>query len=225
MLRDVPLEELDTAGRGTSEHPSEDRGSFCIVGLGTTLHRALTFVGTGGGWVERVNPSEQTFIVSSSAHAVRAGERIGRRRILVIQPTAYAASIAVSAVANGLVMAVFRADQPDDFITALEALEQDRVMMPGSVLELSTTMPDLSERQRLIIAGLMRNRSNREIGMMLKLSPTSVKRELTDLFRTCGVISRGELVLTGLRLGIDPVAYLSASDELSPASATSRSNS
>lgn len=69
-------------------------------------------------------------------------------------------------------------------------------------------MSGLSKHQQLIVALVVRGRTNREIGDELGISPNTVRNHLVDLFQRAGVSSRAELAATG-KLGAiaNPVNY------------------
>lgn len=68
---------------------------------------------------------------------------------------------------------------------------------PGPALP---ELPELSDRQREILACVRRGLSNREIGKVCHLSPFTVRNHLVKLFELYGVSSRTELAM----LGLDP---------------------
>lgn len=65
-----------------------------------------------------------------------------------------------------------------------------------------TEAPVLGERQRALLRGLVRGRSNREIAEEMNLSVSSVKAGLRELFSRFGVTDRTRLVVRALDLGL-----------------------
>jgi DNA-binding NarL/FixJ family response regulator len=63
---------------------------------------------------------------------------------------------------------------------------------------------NLSRRESLVLRGVLEGLSNKEIGVRLALSESSVKAVLQKLFEKTGVRSRSQLVRYAIETQIDP---------------------
>ena len=63
-------------------------------------------------------------------------------------------------------------------------------------------VPTLTERERQVLAGMSRGRSNAEIGRELYLSEDTVKTHARRLFRKLGAADRAQAVAVGFRCGL-----------------------
>jgi DNA-binding NarL/FixJ family response regulator len=63
-------------------------------------------------------------------------------------------------------------------------------------------VPVLTERERQVLTGMSRGRSNGEIGRELYLSEDTVKTHARRLFRKLGVNDRAQAVALGFRMGL-----------------------
>jgi len=64
--------------------------------------------------------------------------------------------------------------------------------------------PDLSEREREILALVATGASNKEIAVRLSISPNTVKVHLRNIFDKIGAVSRTEATVIAMRLGLVP---------------------
>jgi DNA-binding NarL/FixJ family response regulator len=173
--------------------------TFTVSVRDVALHRALSYVGTAAGWSETVNAA--SIMVTDSVAA--AASATPAKVVLVAEPTPFSSSSAVSAVIRSRhVDGVVAADEPDELASTLDAVAANRVVIPVPVLDRAATMPQLSERQLQVIAAVIVGRHNADIARELHLSPASVKRELADLYRCCGVANRTQLAAFGVELGL-----------------------
>lgn len=62
--------------------------------------------------------------------------------------------------------------------------------------------PELTQRQRQVLALIRRGYTNKEIGLHLGLAEATVKQHLSSLFRMLDVRTRTQLVLAASRLGV-----------------------
>ncbi len=128
--------------------------------------------------------------------------------MLVCEPTPLAARTAMDAMSNLLAAALVATDRPDDLACALDGLADGRGSVPVRIMALAADMPDLSERQRVILSAVVAGQSNLEIGRGLYLSAASIKREMSSLYGALGVLNRSVLVATAMTLGIPPAPVL-----------------
>jgi DNA-binding NarL/FixJ family response regulator len=80
----------------------------------------------------------------------------------------------------------------------------DRGGLAFTAEQLRTSMapaPDLTDRDRGIIAGVQAGKSNDEIAMTMGLSPKTVEASLSRMFERLGVLSRAELAIRADREG------------------------
>ena len=65
-------------------------------------------------------------------------------------------------------------------------------------------MPSLSDRQEVIMRAILSGQTNKQLSRGLGLSPASIKRELTELYRHLGAANRLELAHRAMTLGLGP---------------------
>jgi DNA-binding NarL/FixJ family response regulator len=172
---------------------------FSVAVRSETLARALTFVGRAAGWIdaEHGGPCD-VLIVDTVEDLHRAGSRF---RILVTEPTPKACRSAVDEIMAGRVHAVVLADHPDQLATALRAVDGGHATAPSRVIELAAQLPVLSHRQVQIMRAILAGQTNKQLSRGLGLSPASIKRELTELYRQLGAANRLELAHRAMTLG------------------------
>ena len=177
-------------------------GEFLVAVRSETLARALTFVGRAAGWVDADRFASCDVVIVDSVEAVRSAP--SRCRILVTDPTPRACRAAVDEVMGGTAHAIVLADQPDQLATALHAVAGGHATTPSRAIALASELPPLSERQERIMRATLAGQTNKQLSRGLGLSPASIKRELTDLYRLLGVINRLELAHRAMTLGFGP---------------------
>ena len=174
-------------------------GEFLVAVQSETLARALTFVGRAAGWVDADRSAPCDVVIVDSIDAVRSAK--SRCRILVTDPTPRACRSAVDEVMSGMAHAVVLSDQPDQLATALHAVAGGHATTPSRAIALAAELPALSDRQERIMRATLAGQTNKQLSRGLGLSPASIKRELTDLYRLLGVINRLELAHRAMTLG------------------------
>jgi DNA-binding NarL/FixJ family response regulator len=107
---------------------------------------------------------------------------------------------------------------PDEIVRALEAaldgdtplsprvarlvVERARASAGRSDGEAGAAAAELSERELEILRLLAEGLDNSEIGLRLYLSPTTVKRHISAIFRKLGVSNRVQAAIWAVRAGI-----------------------
>ena len=177
-------------------------GQFLVAVRSETLARALTFVGRAAGWIDADRFAACDVVVVDSIEGLRAAT--SRCRILVTEPTPRACRAAVDEVMSGTAHAIVLADQPDQLATALRAVASGNATTPSRAIAMAAELPPLSERQEQIMRATLAGQTNKQLSRGLGLSPASIKRELTDLYRLLGVINRLELAHRAMTLGFVP---------------------
>ena len=179
---------------------------FLVAVRSETLARALTFVGRAAGWVDADRLAACDVVIVDSIDALRSSA--SRYRILVTDPTPKACRAAVDVVMPGAAQAVVLADQPDQLATALRAVGGGNATTPSRAIELAAELPSLSERQESIMQATLAGQTNKQLSRGLGLSPASIKRELTELYRHLGAANRLELAHRAMTLGFGPKRLL-----------------
>jgi len=177
-------------------------GEFLVAVRSETLARALTFVGRAAGWVDADRLAPCDVVVVDSIDALRATE--SPYRILVIEPTPKACRGAVDEMMSGTAQAVVLADQPDQLANALRAVGAGNATAPSRAIELASAMPPLTDRQEVILRAILAGQTNKHLSRGLGLSPASIKRELTELYRHLDSANRLELAHRAMTLGLGP---------------------
>ena len=175
---------------------------FLVAVRSETLARALTFVGRAAGWVDADRLAACEVVVVDSIDALRSAT--SHYRILVTDPTPKGCRCAVDEIMSGTAQAVVLADQPDQLATALLAVGAGNATTPSRAIELAAQLPLLSERQEAIMAAILAGQTNKHLSRGLGLSPASIKRELTELYRHLGAANRLELAHRAMTLGFGP---------------------
>ena len=174
---------------------------------GETLREALAHVAFRDGWDVVRNQRPGVVTIRDRVVALE-GEQSSSRTVLVVEPQPLQCQRALQALAAGSVAAVIPSDRPTELAHALLSVSVGWGAVPLRVLEVASTMPELSERQEGILGALMAGQSTAEIARGLYLSDASVKRELALLFRSFGSRNRLELAMFAADLGFRPVRML-----------------
>ncbi len=188
--------------------PRTDRQLQIVVG-NRMLATALTEIARRKGW-STVAGGDSSVLVTDAVAARTGDVAAGGSTVLVCEPTAFDARIAIDAVAELIVVAVVLSDEPDDLALALDAVADDRGTIPGRVLRLAGEMPVLSERQSAVLAAVVHGSTNTEISRDLPMSLATVKREVAVLYQALSAVTRPALIAEASRLGVRPsVGWLS----------------
>lgn len=168
------------------------------------LAQALSATAAQQGWLEVTESSERAVLVTDQPPARPVGARGGNDVALVCDATPWHARYALNCLASLLIGSVICSDQPADLSRALDAMANGAVTVPGRVLELASAMPLLSERQSLVIRGLLAGHSNQDISHLLNVSLASVKRDLGTLYAAFDVSTRTGLAAAAIDAGVPP---------------------
>ena len=177
-------------------------GEFLVAVRSETLARALTFVGRAAGWVDADRLAACDVVIVDSIEALRSAA--SPYRILVTEPTPKDCRGAVDEIMSGTAQAVVLADQPDQLATALQAVGAGNATAPSRAIELAAAMPQFSSRQVVIMRAILAGQTNKQLSRGLGLSPASIKRELTELYRHLDAANRLELAHRAMILGFGP---------------------
>jgi two-component system, NarL family, response regulator len=97
-------------------------------------------------------------------------------------------------------------DTPDDELAAtIRSVHAGEQKLPHKVAELLAARrkrPDLTERELEVLQGIIKGRSNKEIGTALFVTEDTVKAHLKTLFVKLGVADRTEAAINAIRHGI-----------------------
>ena len=124
-----------------------------------------------------------------------------KTKVLIL--TTYGSSARMlTAFENGAAGALTKTASGDTLFAAVrDVLDGKRVIADEicATLENDADTPQLTSRQREMLAGLVQGLTNKEIAAQSRLSLASVKFHLAELFRRLGVATRTEAVATALR--------------------------
>lgn len=176
---------------------------FCVTVRSETLHEALVHVGTRAGFDFRRTVGPGTCSVIDEPKAVIDTGAVPLA-ILVVEPSPCGAFMGIKALAAGTVSGVISSERPNDLAAALTSVHSGWALAPFEIVERAAKMPDLNERQTVIIGAILAGQPTRDIAKGLFLSDASVKRELAVLFRSFGAENRLELAAFGASLGFRP---------------------
>lgn len=194
--------------RGLHELPHRSSGlaptrfGFSVEVVDDALREELIGVGTRSGWCHRGSGEPGDCCVTDRP-ATECGRSDGAE-VLVVEPSPYAAQLALEALGSGCVAALVSRVRPQGLATALEAVAKGWVVAPCDVVERASEMPELTERQLEVIQAVVSGLSTSEMAHALHLSLASVKRELSTLYRGLGAGNRVSLVVLGRSLGFQP---------------------
>jgi DNA-binding NarL/FixJ family response regulator len=131
-------------------------------------------------------------------------DRPDRRRIadvLVCGSTAVDAHSALAAFSSGLARSVVAAADPQHVVAALDGLDAGLSLVPAGLLDRARLVPDLTERQRAVLCGVLAGQTNAQMAAALQVRPVTIKREVASLFAVLGASGRFELMSVALDLG------------------------
>jgi DNA-binding NarL/FixJ family response regulator len=188
---------------------------FPVVGEAPTGEAAMPLI-------ERRLPDVVVMDLSMPGMSGAAATRLLRTRfpsmaVLVVTVAAGEADV-LGALDAGAAGYLLKDSAPDEIVRALEAaldgdtplsprvarlvVERARASAGRSDGEAGAAAAELSERELEILRLLAEGLDNSEIGLRLYLSPTTVKRHISAIFRKLGVSNRVQAAIWAVRAGI-----------------------
>jgi two-component system nitrate/nitrite response regulator NarL len=131
-------------------------------------------------------------------------ERRSRIRVLVLT-AGMMASAALSALGKGASGIVLKHSRTHQLLDAIKKVSRGEVWWDADVMRSVAsnatdktytvgTTRDLTERQRIVLRGILDGLTNKEIVARLQASETAVKASIQELFGKAGVRTRSQLV-------------------------------
>ena len=121
----------------------------------------------------------------------------------VVVLTSYEMSNGIAqALANGAIGAVLKSETENELVLAIRHAAAGKSHITEEIraqLAADPPVPELSPRQKDILASIMRGCSNAEIAAQLGIETITVRDHLSILFNKLGVSSRAEAVAIALR--------------------------
>jgi DNA-binding NarL/FixJ family response regulator len=117
-------------------------------------------------------------------------------------------SAVVPALRAGAAGYVFKDVDPPALAAAIRAVHAGHVLMNADVARLlasgaaAPAGPDLTPRERAVLAEIARGRSNREIARALNIAEKTVKTHVSAIFTKLGVADRTQAALHAVRSGL-----------------------
>lgn len=137
----------------------------------------------------------------------RAGDAGFRGRVLVVTAGVEDAD-AISLLRNGVWGIFMKHNSPSMLVTAIHKVARGEVWLDQRFLRLlvqeagtappEADAPRLSSRERDVLRGVFEGLSNKEIGVRLRVSESSIKATIQQLFLKTGVRTRSQLVRVAL---------------------------
>ena len=107
-----------------------------------------------------------------------------------------------SALAAGASGAVMKSAENDSLVSAIRSVHAGKRVIPAEIRRLMSEdppVPELSQRQREILASITRGLSNDDIAQQLGIGKASIKTHILSLFQKLGAANRAEAVAIALR--------------------------
>ncbi|OLP43066.1 response regulator transcription factor [Rhizobium oryziradicis] len=207
------------------DHPIFRDGMFALV-RELLPHSRIASVDTFASAIEvaRAGPSPPSmFIVDLFFGGESIASNLGKLReeflfssIVVVSMASDKASIdaVMNAGANGFVN---KAASPNEIRDLLKAVRNGDVVVnmpfPARTMEAPTISPspspNLSQRQIDVLHLIADGRTNKEIAILLGISPFTVRIHVSAIFRTLGTTTRAGAVARGIALGLVPTSQTS----------------
>jgi DNA-binding NarL/FixJ family response regulator len=117
-------------------------------------------------------------------------------------------SAVLPALRAGAVGYVYKDVDPPALAAAIRAVHAGHVLMNADVARLlagsaaAPSGPDLTPRERAVLAEIARGRSNREIARALNVAEKTVKTHVSAIFTKLGVADRTQAALHAVRSGL-----------------------
>ena len=109
---------------------------------------------------------------------------------------------AVQAGASGYLP---KSSEPNELLEAIRTVHRGRRYFPAAIdaaLAARAARTELSDREKEVLAAIVRGRSNKEIAAELKISENTVKVHATRVFEKLGVADRLEAATAAIQRGI-----------------------
>ena len=123
------------------------------------------------------------------------------RHVLVVRDVPADCQAGLDAVMEGRACSVVLWDEPETLATVFEALEHESVLVPRRVVELASSAPRLTPRQRSTLRLVSIGRSNDGIAAALHQSISTAKRDIAELFELFDAPNRAALICSASALG------------------------
>lgn len=145
-------------------------------------------------------------MAQDGSSAVRVSDRMPTRAstvdVLAAPASPLGCRIALGALVSGIAKTIISARRPEDLGGALEAIRQDLVSVPTTILAQARRLPDLSARHHQILgclaAGITRDGA---IAHRLDVSLATVKRDVNELYDKASAPGRYDLAELARDLG------------------------
>jgi len=133
---------------------------------------------------------------------IRAADASARILVVTTYDTDNDISRAVKAGARGYLLK----DAPrDELLTYIRRVHAGEICLPSALLaKFAATLADeaLTRREVEVVALLASGKSNRDIGLVLEITETTVKSHMRSIFAKLDVLSRTEAIATAGRRGL-----------------------
>ena len=146
--------------------------------------------------MDLVMPKKDGIVATAELH-----EKLPSARVIIL--TSYSTSDGIAhAIKAGAVGALMKSTENEPLIEAIRAVAAGRQMIPGNIRRLMSEdppVPELSPRQREILASITLGLSNDDIAKQLGIGTASIKTHILALFQKLGAATRAEAVAIALR--------------------------
>lgn len=97
-------------------------------------------------------------------------------------------------VKHGASGCILKSEPPEMFIKAIRAVAAGKIWFSQAIVAalVTNSYPRLTERERTVLQLVVAEKTDREIGRIISLSPRTVRKELRCIYDKLGVNSRVE---------------------------------
>ena len=146
--------------------------------------------------MDLVMPKKDGIVATAELH-----EKLPSARVIIL--TSYSTSDGIAhAIKAGAAGALMKSTENEPLIEAIRAVAAGRQVIPGNIRRLMSEdppVPELSPRQREILASITLGLSNDDIAKQLGIGTASIKTHILALFQKLGAATRAEAVAIALR--------------------------
>ena len=146
--------------------------------------------------MDLVMPKKDGIVATAELH-----EKLPSAHVIIL--TSYSTSDGIAhAIKAGAAGALMKSTENESLIEAIRAVAAGRQVIPESIRRLMSEdppVPDLSPRQREILASITLGLSNDDIAKQLGIGTASIKTHILALFQKLGAATRAEAVAIALR--------------------------